>query len=282
MKDIISYINSTLRNVYSVQEVNTFVKMIIGHVCHIPSPQVLFGEDKEITREEREEIVSIVERLKHYEPVQYIFGEAVFYGHVFKVNPSVLIPRPETEELVEHIINEYQGKSATIFDIGSGCGCIAVTLALHLPISDIFACDISDNALALSRENANTLGVEVPFYKMDILDLKQSEPAIPSGLDVIVSNPPYLTSKEIPFMDKNVLDYEPKEALFVTDEDPLLFYRCIAYLGKRKLKSGGRIYVEINPQYGDEIVTMFRKQRLKKIEIIMDISGRKRFVKAEL
>jgi len=282
MKEAISYINSTLKNVYSVQEVNTFVKMIIGYVCHIPPPQVLFGEDKEITWEEMAEIRNLVERLKRYEPVQYIFGEAVFYGHVFKVNSSVLIPRPETEELVEHIIKEYIGKSATVFDIGSGSGCIAVTLALHLPIADVFACDISDNALALSRENANILGVEVPFYKMDILDLKQSEPMIPSGLDVIVSNPPYLTSKEIPFMDKNVLDYEPKEALFVVDDDPLLFYRSIAYLAKRKLKSGGRIYVEINPQYGEDIVAMFRKQRLKKIEIIMDISGRKRFIKAEL
>jgi release factor glutamine methyltransferase len=282
MTDTILYIHNALRNVYPVQEINAFVKVIIGYVCHLSNYKLLLGKEREVTPEERKEIESIVERLKKYEPIQYILGLTEFYGYVYKVNPSVLIPRPETEELVERVVNDYKGQAPTILDIGSGSGCIAISLALYLPDATVSACDISDAALALSNENAVKMNVSVPFFKMDILNTEQSQSTIPFGLDVIVSNPPYVTYKEMPFVDKNVVDYEPAEALFVTDDDPLLFYRHIALLGKRKLKRGGRIYVEINSRYGEEVIAMFRKLRFKKLELIQDYSKRNRFVKVEV
>lgn len=282
MTETLSYIYDSLKGVYPVQEVTSFTHLIMEKVCNVPSHKLLFGKDTEISAIEKEEIKDIVERLKRYEPIQYILGQTEFYNQKFLLDPSALIPRPETEELVGRIIKDYEGKKPAILDVGTGSGCIAVTLAIYFPESKITAVDISDSALLLADKNAKLHKVKIDYLKYDILNVQSNDKTISFGLDVIVSNPPYVTYGEMPFMDRNVVDYEPAEALFVEDADPLKFYRHIARFGKRKLSRGGRIYAEINSRYGQDIFDLFRKERYKKIEVFKDMSGRDRFVKAEL
>lgn len=214
-----------------------------------------------------------VQRLMSREPVQYVVGSACFCGRRFSVGQGVLIPRPETEELVELIINREQ-KAQSVLDIGTGSGCIAISLALEMPKASVSAWDISDDALNIATENAKQLGAKVSFERVDALN----PPCDIGSWDVIVSNPPYICNNERARMDANVLDYEPHTALFVSDENPLLFYRAIAHYGRKALKPGGRIYFEINPLYVAEMREMASEEGFDSVETVVDAFGKQRMM----
>ena len=221
-------------------------------------------------------LFNAIERLKKQEPIQYIQGYSDFCGLRFKVTPATLIPRPETSELVEWIAADHHGKTVNILDIGTGSGCIAVSLASKLPKSTVSAWDISAEALAVAAENSRNNGTEVTFERVDIL---AHEP-LNGHFDIIVSNPPYIKENEKSAMHSNVLDWEPHTALFVPDSDPLLFYRTIAVKGLELLKCGGTLYFEINRAHGAETVEMLANTGYKEIELRKDFADNDRMIKA--
>ena len=218
------------------------------------------------------------ERLRLQEPVQYILGETEFYGRRFRVNPSVLIPRPETEELVDQIVKQARprGGSPVILDVGTGSGCISITLALELPQAQVFAFDIAPAALATAMANAENLGAKVQFQPSNIL----VQPEFEGSLDILVSNPPYVLRSEAALMQSNVLDHEPHLALFVEDNDPLLFYRALAQYGRNHLRRGGRCYFETNERYAAEVADLLSKEGFDRAIVTADLSGKDRFVQA--
>ena len=224
----------------------------------------------------------IVNRLNHNEPIQHIIGSTEFCGLTFQVSASVLIPRPETEELVQLVTRDYAEPEdkPSILDIGTGSGCIAIVLARFLPHATVHAWDVSDDALSVARENARQLMADVHFDRQDMLNVSFPLPDAPQQFDCLVSNPPYVTYAEADHMRPNVLRFEPHEALFVEDSDPLLFYKAIADFGQHHLKSGGRCYVEINEHFGPETQRVFEERGYKNVEIVRDIHGKNRFVRA--
>lgn len=217
---------------------------------------------------------NVLSRLLQNEPVQYVLGQADFCGRTFRVGPGVLIPRPETEELCRWIIGSTQ-RGARILDIGTGSGCIACTLAAEIAGSRLSAWDVSETALATTADNARRLGVEVNVMRMDAL---HPTPLAGPAWDTIVSNPPYICRQERAEMRPNVVDYEPEEALFVSDADPLLFYRAIAAYAAKALVPGGRLYFEINPLYAKPLQDMLRQAGFGKAEIREDQFGKQRFI----
>ena len=220
---------------------------------------------------------SLLRRLRNFEPIQYILGEARFLGRAFQVASGVLIPRPETEELVEIMLKEISSTSR-ILDIGTGSGCIAVTLAKELPGTQVTAWDVSEEALAIAAANSLALQAPVCFEQRDVLAYT---PGVTERYDVIVSNPPYVTEAEKQDMERNVLDWEPSLALFVPDTDPLRFYRRIAVLGLEMLESDGKLYFEINRTFGEDIVFMMRELGYRFVRLQEDISHNDRFVIAQ-
>lgn len=282
MIETVDYIKNSLKDMYPPGEIGSFTRLILEQVCGLKPHNLLFCKDKQLSETEKSTIRQIVERLKVQEPIQYVLGTADFYGQSFFVNPSVLIPRPETEELVERVILDYEDKEVKILDVGTGSGCIGITLKRHLKNSEIIAVDISAPALETARKNARHLGASVIFIRTDILSLEKSDLNIPFIFDVIVSNPPYVKNSEKACMEKNVLDHEPHQALFVPDDDPLIFYRQIARLGKKKLKKEGRLYFEINAQCGPAMQDMLEHEGYKEIELFQDIFGKDRIIKAHV
>ena len=224
----------------------------------------------------RDALSEIVERLKRREPVQYVLGRTEFYGLMFRVNPDVLIPRPETEELVEWVLEDVSLKPVSVLDVGTGSGCIAVTLAKKLKRGDVYACDNSSKALAIASCNARENGTEVHFFEQDIL-----RPFAGHGkYDVVVSNPPYVLESEKGQMEENVLLFEPSNALFVPNHSPLLFYERLADLSHEILNPGGGLYFEINARKGEEVRTMLLKKGYRDVELRNDLSGNPRMVRA--
>ncbi|MBA4056020.1 MAG: peptide chain release factor N(5)-glutamine methyltransferase, partial [Marivirga sp.] len=222
-----------------------------------------------------------VDRLNANEPIQYVLGETIFYGRKFLVNPFVLIPRPETEELVRLILSHLQQnrqKKPGILDIGTGSGCIPVTLALEFPSAKVSATDISDTALDVARKNALRLKASVHFYNSDIL--KDDLPA--THFDVVVSNPPYIPWEEKAGMRDNVVEFEPHIALFVSDNDPLLFYRAIIEKALGALHSNGFLAVEINERFGKDIASLMTEKGFQEVEVIRDLFDKERIVKGIL
>lgn len=282
MIETVDYIKNSLKDIYPPGEIGSFTRLILEQVCGLKPHNLLFCKDKQLSETEKSTIRQIVERLKVQEPIQYVLGTADFYGQSFFVNPSVLIPRPETEELVERVILDYEDKEVKILDVGTGSGCIGITLKRHLKNSEIIAVDISAPALETARKNARHLGAPVIFIRTDILSLEKSDLNIPFIFDVIVSNPPYVKNSEKACMEKNVLDHEPHQALFVPNDDPLIFYRQIARLGKKKLKKEGRLYFEINAQCGPAMQEMLEHEGYKEIELFQDIFGKDRIIKAHV
>jgi release factor glutamine methyltransferase len=241
------------------------------------------GKVNEISSEEKTLLAEFIERLQKGEPVQYVLGQAPFCGRIFKVHDGVLIPRPETEQLCQWIVSEYNWPYCGLqppeplrtLDIGTGSGCIAVTLALELWNSSVSAWDISSDALLMARENAHRMGAKVDFRMQDAL-----HPEGTDKWDVIVSNPPYICEKEKGQMAKNVLDYEPQIALFVPDEDPLLFYRSIAIYAIDALRPDGALFFEINPMYAVQMQQMLEGLGFRQTEIKEDQFGKQRFIKS--
>ena len=276
-----------LTPLYDAGEAKAIVRLVLDECYGLSWADVLGGKVSELSANDQTELEKIMLRLEKGEPVQYIIGVADFCGRQFHVEPGVLIPRPETEELCRMVIEEREisqkGQSplCEILDIGTGSGCIAITLALELPDAKVTAWDISDDALRIASANAKALGASVTFQHPDALDSSLSTlySSLPKW-DLIVSNPPYICRKEADGMDKNVLGYEPHEALFVPDDDPLLFYRAIARYATLALKPNGYLFFEINPLYADDLTQLLGKMLCYNAEILNDQFGKPRFLKA--
>src|SRR6478736_5853615 len=224
---------------------------------------------------EPQNLNEIIERLNQHEPLQYILGEAEFFGRKFTVNPSVLIPRPETELLVAEVLKT-KLNAPQILDIGTGSGCIAITLNLEIPNSKVYAIDVSQHSLDTAKVNANKLGSNASFLMCDFLKDSLSI----NSVDVIVSNPPYIRNSEKISMNANVSNHEPHQALFVSDQDPLIFYKAIASKNKTLLNASGKIFVEINESFGNEVKELFKSHGLEEVKIIKDLDGKDRIVTA--
>jgi release factor glutamine methyltransferase len=225
-----------------------------------------------------QKLATILGRLAKREPIQYILGKASFFGRSFDVNPNVLIPRQETEELVNLIIRNHKDQSPEILDIGTGSGCIAITLAQEIRSSRVMAMDISKKAIESARQNAYKMGVKIKFIAGDVLQLEQ----LPAHFDIIVSNPPYVTEKEKIKMSVHILDFEPHQALFPGGDDPVIFYRAIAKLSSVYLKPGGHLYLEINEKFGQEVSAILSSAGFKNIQVIKDLNKKDRIVTGHL
>ena len=261
---------------YTQSEVFALTRIIATEMLGIPQMTFFLKDDVTLKAEQEAMLFDTIERLKKYEPIQYIQGYSDFCGLRFKVTPATLIPRPETSELVEWIAADHSGKAASILDIGTGSGCIAISLAHKLPESKVTAWDISPEALAVATENSKANGCAVAFEEVDILAYR------PTGkqFDIIVSNPPYIKENEKAAMHSNVLDWEPHTALFVPDSDPLLFYRTTAKKGLTLLKPGGTLYFEINRAHGAETMKMLADYGYTNIELRKDFAENDRMIKA--
>lgn len=268
-------------DVYDDREQRQITEIILEYLLDVSRTQILI--DTVITppsEETKYEIKKITKRINALEPVQYVLGETKFYGFDFFVNPSVLIPRPETEELVDLIQQQFrQSDSPSIVDIGTGSGCIAVTLAHLLPNAKLTAIEVSEKAVEVAADNISRNEVEVTLFCGDILTNE-----LPEGekYDIIVSNPPYITKEEKTLMSGNVLDNEPHLALFVPNEKPLLFYERIADLGRKSLSETGKLYFEINENYGKETAAMLENKGYSKVAIVKDLQDKDRIIVASL
>ncbi len=286
MQQILQYIRQTLSTCYPVSEANALARLILEKRFDTSLTEIYMGKDKQFLPEQRNELEDILQRLLRNEPVQYVLGEADFCGETFSVGPGVLIPRPETEELVAWIGETMPATPCKVLDVGTGSGCIAISLAKRFPQSDVAAWDVSEQALAIARANNQRLGTNVSFLRRDVLEeAKACEPtdrrSDEETFDVIVSNPPYVTCSERKEMEANVLGWEPGLALFVPDDDPLLFYRAIARLAQRLLKPGGRLFFEINRAYGTATVNLLQEMNYQAVELRKDLSGNDRMVSAQ-
>lgn len=265
----------TLEPLYGNGEARAITDYVLDVCFGLSKADIMCGAVEEMTAEKAAELNKIFGRLMEGEPVQYVLGRAEFCGRWFDVRPGVLVPRPETEELCAWITADSKASgSPKVLDIGTGSGCIAITLQLDMPESNVTAWDISADALDVARENAQRFGANVNFVKQDALNAK------PEGeWDVIVSNPPYICEKEKKDMAVNVLEHEPHTALFVPDADPLLFYRAITRLAVQTLSKGGRLYFEINPIYADDTCHMMRAEGMTAVELRSDMYGKQRMAK---
>ena len=279
MQEFLKYINLELCDLYPDTEIKSFARLIIEKITGMSRIQVLINKNTTFSDDQRQLAFGIVERLKKHVPIQYLIGETEFCGLVFSVDNNVLIPRPETEELVDWIFIDNKCKpSLNILDIGTGSGCIAISLKKHLPTSNITAFDVSEGALNIAKCNARLNICEVAFEKIDILNA----PLLTQRWDIIVSNPPYIPCKEKAEILPNVLDHEPHLALFVPNHDPLLFYRKIAQWGKEHLTHNGKIYFEIHRDFGAEMIQLLSELNYQNIVLRKDISGNDRMIRAEL
>jgi release factor glutamine methyltransferase len=276
IKKTISYIKTELKDLYPLNEINSFINLIFDKFLNYSSTKLHISQEQEMSEDLFKEIVAVCEELKLQKPIQYILEEAHFYDLKFKVAPGVLIPRQETEELVDWVIKEESNKKIKILDIGTGSGCIAITLAKNLPEATLFASDVSSKALEIAKHNSESNNIDLHFLQFDILN-----PSLWSDetFDIIVSNPPYVTEKEKNLMQKNVLDFEPELALFVPDNSPLKFYDKIIDFGKKHLNPNGRIYFEINEAFGKETALLFNKNIFTDISLRKDLNGKDRMLR---
>ncbi len=329
IKEAKIYIRKELSNIYPKNELSAFIRIIFSDVFELNFTETIIKENDILADEECEKIKSIVKRLNNFEPLQYIIGFTEFYELKFMVSPDVLIPRPETEELVDLIIKENTGKTGLkVLDIGTGSGCIAVSLAKNLPEPEIFALDVSKKALTLAESNALINRAKIAFVQGDILNYKTEKffagddlELLPQSgglklsprkddlqvspqkdnlklspqrddlqlsprrddlhetFDIIVSNPPYVTLSEKEKTEKNVKEYEPEIALFVEDENPLIFYRVITGFAEQQLSENGKLYFEINEKFGKEVKDILCSFGFSGVKIIKDINGKERIVK---
>ncbi|HSZ24726.1 MAG TPA: peptide chain release factor N(5)-glutamine methyltransferase [Cytophagaceae bacterium] len=264
-----------LEEVYGKEEAQSLAFLLLEHFFSLSRAAILAR--KQIVLSEKVEVINqYIERLNQQEPIQYLLGKTVFYEHEFEVNPAVLIPRPETEELVQLIISENKGENPfSILDIGTGSGCIAISLKKGLPAATVFAIDVSEDALAVAKKNALSNDVKIEFLHQDIL----AASAIVPSTNIIVSNPPYILESEKRWMSKNVLEHEPFLALFVEDQDPLLFYKAILEKAQKYLLPRGKIYFEINENFGKETAQLLVEGGFTEVSIRKDLNGKERIVK---
>ena len=257
-REAILLMRSQLRDIYDAREIESMARVIFEQVLLWQPVDMVMRDADELPDFFVNKLNEIISRLTQHEPLQYILGKARFHGHSFAVTPATLIPRPETEQLVDMIIDQNPGSDLRVLDIGTGSGCIAISLARALKFAQVTATDISDEALAVAQQNATAL----------------------NEWDIIVSNPPYITMSEQAEMERNVLDYEPHSALFVPNDDPMLFYRPIAAYAQHALKNGGRLYLEINRAMAQQVTSTLSNAGLRNIQVHTDHFGNNRFVTA--
>lgn len=276
LENPVEYIRTQLSEMYTLGEIRVFTRLILREVCNLSFADILSCKFNDLTDTEKQNIISIVKRLQNCEPIQYIIGKTEFFGYEFKVTPSVLIPRPETEELVEWILLEAKKVNPHILDIGSGSGCIAISLAKQMKYATVDAWDVSDQALVVAKENAVINNVSVRFSNVDVLKPYQCK----KSFDIIVSNPPYIRVSEKDVMSKNVLDYEPHSALFVPDSDALIFYNNIADIAIQHLKNKGFLYFEINQAMSSQVMQLLKEKKFVNIELKQDLFANDRMIRA--
>ena len=272
------YIVSRLASHFGKSEAQALARIIVEDYLNLPFPHVMAGISPVLSAQEGQKLDLCISRLLDNEPIQHIIGHCTFCKHTFKVNPFVLIPRPETEQLVSMALNLPDlPKHVVVMDACTGSGCIAVSLKKERPEWLLYACDASPEALQTARENATLNNTEVCFSLTDILTSERPE----GPFDIIVSNPPYVMDKEKSSMKPHVLEREPHMALFVPDDNPLIFYHAIADWGKQSLSPNGWILTEINPLLAGETLSVFTQQGYKKCEIINDIYDKQRFIRCQ-
>ncbi|MDB5158200.1 MAG: prmC [Mucilaginibacter sp.] len=282
IKDVFTTFKQGLAGIYDAQETEAITLMVLTEILKSSKATIKAFPENELTLTQQEGMDSILTQLKTGKPLQYALGYAEFYGLKFMVTPATLIPRPETEELVEWLIKSVSSRQwavSNVLDIGTGSGCIAISLKKNLPATQVSAIDISPEALNIAKENALLNDVKVSFIQADILNLK-SEIEI-SKFEIIVSNPPYVTLDDKKQMHTNVTDFEPHTALFVPEDDPLLFYRAIADFALTNLSENGLLFFEINESLGKETMELLADKGFKDIELRQDLSGRDRMIRAE-
>lgn len=277
LKEALEYFKLSLRTIYPEKEISSITYQIFGHILGLTRLEIHTKTDLQLSKENYEKLKNTIKDLKKYKPIQYIIGEVEFYNLKLNVNHDVLIPRPETEELVDWIIKSNLIKGPAIIDIGTGSGCIALSLVANIPNAKVEGIDKSGKALLIAAKNAERNKLNVQFSKHDIFNSNKLET---DKYDIIVSNPPYVLNKEKEIMRQNVLDFEPHLALFVDNDDPLLFYRKISQLALKTLKNYGFVYFEINEKYGYECKNLLLKQGFKNIELKKDINEKWRMIRA--
>ena len=275
-REAINRLRENLAGVYDPREIESMTRVIFEDVLLWKPVDIVMRDQEPLPSFFDTKLYGIIDRLLRHEPLQYILGKARFHGHSFAVTPATLIPRPETEQLVDMIVDQNPGSDLRVLDIGTGSGCIAVSLARALKFAHVTATDISPQALAVAQQNAAALKTRVSFVQQDILTTQAPREA----WDIIVSNPPYITMSERSAMERNVLDYEPGSALFVPDDNPMLYYRPIAAYASLALPSAGRLYLEINRAMGSQVVQTLQQAGLKNIQLHNDFNGNPRFATA--
>ncbi|MGB1209977.1 MAG: peptide chain release factor N(5)-glutamine methyltransferase [Lacinutrix venerupis] len=286
VKDLENIFHETLDVIYGKEEVSSFFFLCTEAFYNISRLDIALNRKISITKEEQQPIFDALEALKKEQPIQYILGETEFFGLPFKVNENTLIPRPETEELVQLIIDSKKNTASTqlsILDIGTGSGCIAIALAKNLNNAQLYALDVSEKAIEKAKENATLNNVDINFLEGSILKDDDCDTLFKNlEFNIIVSNPPYVRNLEKVEIQNNVLNNEPHLALFVEDNDPLIFYRAITKFAKNKLKQNGQLFFEINEYLGEETKDLVESFGFKNVEILKDIFNKNRMLKANI
>ncbi|HKJ43308.1 MAG TPA: peptide chain release factor N(5)-glutamine methyltransferase [Sunxiuqinia sp.] len=279
MQASIKYIRKELEGLYPPQEVESFIRLIFFSLKQYNPTDLVLKREETLEETYQQQIKTIVKRLKVFEPIQYILGETEFYGLPFHVKPDVLIPRPETEELVDWILKVKTKTQPVILDVGTGSGCIPISLKKYLPQAHVMGCDVSQHALKVAKSNASLNELDVLIFYLDILN-----PELPpefQPIDILVSNPPYVTDAEKKQMQPNVLEHEPQQALFVPDDDPLRFYKALASFGKENLNDDSQLFWEINEAFGEECVQLLKENGFSNVKLRKDLNGKDRMIFAE-
>lgn len=290
------YLGDQLKTIYDEGEASTITAMILENITSLSRSQLASNRDTQLLTDQERQFNEFIPRLLQHEPVQYILGKTWFQGMELFVNKSVLIPRPETEELVQWVLKDVQAAGINVFDkkhseadettklkildVGTGSGCIALALKKAMPKAEVWGCDVSEEALNVARRNGSALDIRVDFQGMDFLDIEQQK-LLPTT-DIIVSNPPYVPLNNKEQMHKNVVDYEPYAALFVPDNKTLIFYEALSQFGKKRLYNNGSMYMEIHEDLGQDVLELFRKEGYSNVELKKDMQGKNRMVRVKM
>lgn len=277
LQELKQYFGRELDQHYPITEWETFYQWLVEERLGLDRMGINLQREMQVAEEDLGFFERAIQRLQTHEPIQYILGHTEFYGLKLQVNSHTLIPRPETEDLVDWIGNDWRGKDGCILDLGTGSGCIALALAKELPQMTVAGLDRSAAALMVARANASNLELKVDFFEADIRTV-----SLVRKYDVLVSNPPYVRELERAQMKPNVLEHEPEQALFVSNDDPLLFYRYLGQLGLQSLAPNGALYLEINEYLGKETVALLRELGYQQVELRPDLFGKDRMIKARL
>lgn len=287
------YIKGQLKEIYEEQEAGNIAGLAIEHITGLAKTERVSKKQEQLSPFQLHLLQENLQRLKQREPIQYIMNKAWFYGMELYVDKNVLIPRPETEELVQWVVDDVKATGKDVFvrkpmeadettqlkilDVGTGSGCIPLALKKVMPKAEVWGCDISEEALNVARRNGSSLDIRVDFQGLNFLDEEQQK-LLPT-VDIVVSNPPYVPFKEKEQMHANVVDHEPHTALFVPDNDPLIFYRALAAFGKKRLYENGSIYMEIHEEIGSDVVNLFKENGYSNVQLKKDMQGKNRMIR---